>query len=176
VKWTTAACVPGIISIGLPKLGVISLLIRLLLPGKTHVIILWAMGIICLLGLCAAGSVLIFQCGFPDALWNITEPRTCLNDTILMNVSYGTGSAYSRLTSSNSSRTKILTPSSCFRYVGIPRLLPGDIPGSSALRSSDAAHQESGHVISTGCWYYIRNRWNQEGDAGPFTESKRYIL
>lgn len=45
VKWIYLASCPGVLSLAVPKLAVITLLIRILVPGKAHRRFLWAMGI-----------------------------------------------------------------------------------------------------------------------------------
>ncbi|KAK8115656.1 hypothetical protein PG984_012158 [Apiospora sp. TS-2023a] len=44
VKWIYLASCPGVMSLAIPKLAVIALLIRLLVPGKAHHWFLWAIG------------------------------------------------------------------------------------------------------------------------------------
>ena len=78
IKWMMAAYVPGIETLGFPKLAVIALLARLLMPGKIHLVILWSMGIICCLSLTAMVTTLLLQCSPPRALWTLTMPRDCL--------------------------------------------------------------------------------------------------
>lgn len=78
IKWMMAAYVPGIETLGFPKLAVIALLARLLMPSKTHLVVLWTMGIICCLSLTAMVTTLLLQCSPPRALWTLTMPRDCL--------------------------------------------------------------------------------------------------
>ncbi|EGU78184.1 hypothetical protein FOXB_11295 [Fusarium oxysporum f. sp. conglutinans Fo5176] len=78
IKWMMAAYVPGIETLGFPKLAVIALLARLLMPGKIHLVVLWSMGIICCLSLTAMVTTLLLQCSPPRALWTLTMPRDCL--------------------------------------------------------------------------------------------------
>ncbi|KAF5590025.1 integral membrane protein [Fusarium pseudoanthophilum] len=47
IKWMMAAYVPGIETLGFPKLAVIALLARLLMPSRIHLVVLWSMGIVC---------------------------------------------------------------------------------------------------------------------------------
>ncbi|KAK8085808.1 hypothetical protein PG997_007079 [Apiospora hydei] len=44
VKWIYLASCPGVMSLAIPKLAVITLLTRLLVPGKIHQWILWSLG------------------------------------------------------------------------------------------------------------------------------------
>lgn len=44
VKWIYLASCPGVMSLAIPKLAVIALLNRLLVPGKAHYWFLWAIG------------------------------------------------------------------------------------------------------------------------------------
>ncbi|SCO86453.1 related to integral membrane protein PTH11 [Fusarium oxysporum] len=78
IKWMMAAYVPSIETLGFPKLAVIALLARLLMPGKIHLVVLWSMGIICCLSLTAMVTTLLLQCSPPRALWTLTMPRDCL--------------------------------------------------------------------------------------------------
>ncbi|QKD56407.2 uncharacterized protein FOBCDRAFT_241257 [Fusarium oxysporum Fo47] len=78
IKWMMAAYVPGIETLGFPKLAVIALLARLLMPGRIHLVVLWSMGIICCLSLTAMVTTLLLQCSPPRALWTLTMPRDCL--------------------------------------------------------------------------------------------------
>uniref|UniRef100_A0A0D2XG76 Rhodopsin domain-containing protein n=1 Tax=Fusarium oxysporum (strain Fo5176) TaxID=660025 RepID=A0A0D2XG76_FUSOF len=78
IKWMMAAYVPGIETLGFPKLAVIALLDRLLMPSKIHLVILWSMGIICCLSLTAMVTTLLLQCTPSRALWTLTMPRDCL--------------------------------------------------------------------------------------------------
>ena len=43
--WTFAAFFPGLVSFACPKLAVIALLVRLLLPSRPHFWFLWSMGV-----------------------------------------------------------------------------------------------------------------------------------
>ncbi|KAK2730268.1 integral membrane protein [Colletotrichum kahawae] len=62
ILWTTAAFCPGIMSFGLPKLAVISLLTRLMNPGRYHKWFLWWMGIWCQLTLFVTAGLLLGRC------------------------------------------------------------------------------------------------------------------
>jgi hypothetical protein len=79
IKWMMAAYVPGIETLGFPKLAVIALLTRLLMPNQIHLWLLWSMGIICCLSLTAMVTALLLQCSPPRALWTLTMPRDCLD-------------------------------------------------------------------------------------------------
>lgn len=93
IKWMMAAYVPGIETLGLPKLAVIALLTRLLAPGRTHFWILWAMGIICCLSLTAMVMTLILQCSPPSALWDFSLPRNCLDPKVLEGLAFWASSS-----------------------------------------------------------------------------------
>ncbi|KAB5555036.1 hypothetical protein GE09DRAFT_1123305 [Coniochaeta sp. 2T2.1] len=88
VKWMIAAYVPGIETLGFPKLAVIYLLVRLLAPSRTHTIILWTMGIICCLSLTAMVMTLILQCTPPHALWTFSLPHNCLHPSVLEGLAF----------------------------------------------------------------------------------------
>ncbi|KAL2754398.1 hypothetical protein ACRALDRAFT_2108129 [Sodiomyces alcalophilus JCM 7366] len=83
IRWMMAAYVPGIETLGFPKLAVIALLSRLLMPGRLHLWILWTMGIICCLSLTAMVMALLLQCSPPRALWDFSLPRDCLHPRTL---------------------------------------------------------------------------------------------
>ncbi|KAF4775205.1 hypothetical protein HER10_EVM0007803 [Colletotrichum scovillei] len=88
VKWMIAAYVPGIETLGFPKLAVIALLTRLLAPGKLHLRVLWSMGIICCLSLTAMVLTLLLQCTPPRALWTFSLPRNCLDPKVLEGLAF----------------------------------------------------------------------------------------
>ncbi|OHE92499.1 integral membrane protein [Colletotrichum orchidophilum] len=96
VLWTTAAQCPGIMSFGLPKLAVVSLLTRLLNPGVYHKWFLWWMGIWCQLTLFVTVGLLIGRCTPASSLWDFSIKGTCLSPDILINFSLyaGTFSAF----------------------------------------------------------------------------------
>ncbi|CAJ0547614.1 Ff.00g043680.m01.CDS01 [Fusarium sp. VM40] len=93
IKWMMAAYVPGIETLGLPKLAVIALLARLLMPNRVHLWILWCMGIICCLSLTAMVTTLLLQCSPPRALWTLTMPRDCLDPSTLEGLAFWASSA-----------------------------------------------------------------------------------
>ncbi|KAK1638872.1 hypothetical protein BDP81DRAFT_447783 [Colletotrichum phormii] len=88
VKWMIAAYVPGIETLGFPKLAVIAFLTRLLAPGKLHLRILWSMGTICCLSLTAMVLTLLLQYTPPRALWTFSMPRDCLDPKILEGLAF----------------------------------------------------------------------------------------
>ncbi|OIW28762.1 hypothetical protein CONLIGDRAFT_703922 [Coniochaeta ligniaria NRRL 30616] len=88
VKWMIAAYVPGIETLGFPKLAVIALLTRLLAPSRLHIYVLWTMGIVCCMSLTAMVMTLILQCTPPQALWNFSLPHNCLKPSILEGLAF----------------------------------------------------------------------------------------
>ncbi|KAG7053147.1 integral membrane protein [Colletotrichum scovillei] len=94
--WTTAAQCPGIMSFGLPKLAVVSLLTRLMNPGIYHKWFLWWMGIWCQLTLFVTVGLLIGRCTPASSLWDFSIEGTCFSPDILINFSIyaGTFSAF----------------------------------------------------------------------------------
>lgn len=88
IRWMMAAYVPGIETLGFPKLAVIALLSRLLMPSRLHLWILWTMGIICCLSLTAMVTTLLLQCSPPEALWNFSLPRNCLHPKVLEGLAF----------------------------------------------------------------------------------------
>ncbi|EXF74539.1 integral membrane protein [Colletotrichum fioriniae PJ7] len=59
ILWTTAAFCPGIMSFGLPKLAVVSLLVRLMNPGRYHKWSLWDFSV---KGTCFDVNILVAYC------------------------------------------------------------------------------------------------------------------
>lgn len=97
VKWMISAYVPGIMSLGFPKLAVISLLTKLLAPAKFHTWILWIMGVLSVAGFAAVVTILMLQCSPPESLWNLTAPKhDCLPIDVLIDLSYAVGREWSK--------------------------------------------------------------------------------
>lgn len=96
IKWMIAAYVPGIETLGFPKLAVVSLLIRLLSPSRLHTIVLWTMGIICCLSLTAMVMTLSLQCTPPKALWTFSLPHNCLDVNVLEGLAFWASSQLTR--------------------------------------------------------------------------------
>ncbi|KXH44964.1 integral membrane protein [Colletotrichum salicis] len=94
--WTTAAQCPGIMSFGLPKLAVVSLLTRLMNPDVYHKWFLWWMAIWCQLTLFVTVGLLIGRCTPASSLWDFSIEGTCFSPDILINFSIyaGTFSAF----------------------------------------------------------------------------------
>lgn len=91
VFWTTVAFCPSILTFGLPKLAVISLLTRLLNPSRWHWWFLWGMGIFCLLTLFATIGTLLGQCLPPESLWNFDIKGECAPKHHIVNYSLFAG-------------------------------------------------------------------------------------
>ncbi|KAF9871286.1 hypothetical protein CkaCkLH20_11207 [Colletotrichum karsti] len=85
ILWTTAAFCPGIMSFGLPKMAVVSLLTRLMNPGKYHKWFLWWMAIWCQLTLFVTAGLLLGRCMPARSLWDFSVPGTCFDVSILVN-------------------------------------------------------------------------------------------
>ncbi|KAK1676920.1 integral membrane protein [Colletotrichum godetiae] len=94
--WTTAAQCPGIMSFGLPKLAVVSLLTRLMNPGAYHKWFLWWMAIWYQLTLFVTVGLLIGRYTPTSSLWDFSIEGTCFSPEILINFSIyaGTFSAF----------------------------------------------------------------------------------
>ncbi|KAF0331707.1 integral membrane protein [Colletotrichum asianum] len=84
ILWTTAAFCPGIMSFGLPKLAVISLLTRLMNPGRYHKWFLWWMGIWCQLTLFVTAGLLLGRCTPARSLWDFSVTGQCFSKQILV--------------------------------------------------------------------------------------------
>lgn len=94
LKYAMAALIPGMMSLGFPKLGIISLLTRLLLPSKLHVWFMWTIGILGVASLAAVALTLLFQCDPQQALWDLSLPQHCLDIKVLVGMSYGASCAW----------------------------------------------------------------------------------
>ncbi|ESA41994.1 hypothetical protein NCU02327 [Neurospora crassa OR74A] len=94
IKWMMAAYFPGIETLGFPKLAVIALLVRLLVPSRLHTIVLWSMGTICCLSLTAMVMTLLLQCTPTQALWTLTMPHNCLAPELLEGLAYWASNFY----------------------------------------------------------------------------------
>lgn len=84
ILWTTAAFCPGVISFGLPKMAVITLLMRLLNPGRLHKWFLWWLGIWAQLTLFATVGVLLGRCTPARSLWDFSVKGECFDNSILV--------------------------------------------------------------------------------------------
>ncbi|KAJ0161504.1 hypothetical protein CTA2_6107 [Colletotrichum tanaceti] len=84
ILWTTAAFCPGIMSFGLPKLAVVSLLTRLMNPRRLHRWFLWWLGIWCQLTLCVTAGLLLGRCTPARSLWDFSTQGTCISTDILI--------------------------------------------------------------------------------------------
>jgi hypothetical protein len=91
ILYMMSAYVPGIMSLGFPKMAVISLLTRLLLPGRVQTWLLWTMGIITILALGATVTLLMLECSPPRSLWDFSVTATCLDKHILVGLSFTAG-------------------------------------------------------------------------------------
>ncbi|KAK7990661.1 hypothetical protein PG990_014941 [Apiospora arundinis] len=60
--WVYAAYCPSVLSFGLPKLAVIALLVRLLVPSRTHFWVLWVMGALVQFALLGVVGLLFGRC------------------------------------------------------------------------------------------------------------------
>lgn len=79
VFWTMVGICPGVISLGVPKLAVVSLLIRLLNPSKYHRWFLWTLATVCVLSVTAITGTLLGQCDPMESLWNFDIKGKCVN-------------------------------------------------------------------------------------------------
>ncbi|KAL0780804.1 hypothetical protein CaCOL14_002139 [Colletotrichum acutatum] len=84
ILWTTAAFCPGIMSFGLPKLAVVSLLVRLMNPDRYHKWFLWWLGIWCQLTLFVTAGLLLGRCMPARSLWDFSVEGTCFDVNILV--------------------------------------------------------------------------------------------
>ena len=116
IKISLVAFIFGIVSVGIPKLAVTCLLIRLLNPTRRHVIILYSLSISCIVVVSLCAVFLWTQCHPVAALWDPSLVPICWNPTILVTYSILAGgkTRRSRPFASNSinrtnSHSRILT-------------------------------------------------------------------
>ncbi|TQN67056.1 hypothetical protein CSHISOI_08389 [Colletotrichum shisoi] len=90
ILWTIAGFDPGVMSFGLPKIAVVSLLTRIMNPSRWHALFLWCLSIFCLVNFSAI--VAIYKCtrlpglASPDfsyetsdlVIWTIVEGSTMI--------------------------------------------------------------------------------------------------
>ncbi|CAJ2508010.1 Uu.00g091960.m01.CDS01 [Anthostomella pinea] len=91
IIWTIGSFCPGLIAFGFPKLAVVALLTRLLIPGKWHLRFLWSLGIVCQLVLFATIGTLIGRCYPARFLWDKSIEGTCFSTDIQMKYSLFAG-------------------------------------------------------------------------------------
>ena len=87
ILWTTIAFVFGIVTLSVPKLAVVSLLVRILDPGRFHKWFLWAIVIWCQMSFVAAIGVLLGHCTPARSMWDFSVKGTCFDMSIV--VGYG---------------------------------------------------------------------------------------
>jgi hypothetical protein len=85
--WTTIAFCTGIMTLSIPKLAVVSLLVRILNPGRFHKWFLWGIVIWCQMSFIAAIGILLGRCTPLHSLWDFSVKGSCFDVNIL--VSYG---------------------------------------------------------------------------------------
>ncbi|EFQ34572.1 integral membrane protein [Colletotrichum graminicola] len=85
ILWTIAGFPFGVMSFGLPKLAVVSLLNRIMNPTRKHAIFMWCLSIFCLSNLIGCIIILFAQCEPSRSQWDfsITE-KTCWDRDILV--------------------------------------------------------------------------------------------
>lgn len=84
ILWTIVGFCPGVMSFGLPKLGAIFLLTRLMNPRKPHKIFLWLLGIICNLSLIGCVVILFAQCKPVESQWDFSIKGECIDKWVLV--------------------------------------------------------------------------------------------
>lgn len=84
----------GIIGFGLPKIAVVSLLVRILNPEKAHRYFLWGLSLTCFTVLMGCAPILFAQCSPSYAQWDVTYPRKkmkCWPKSVLVNYATASG-------------------------------------------------------------------------------------
>ena len=138
-----AAYVPGIETLGFPKLAVIALLVRLLAPGRLHTWILWTMGGICCMSLTAMVMTLLLQCTPPRALWTFSLPHKCVHTSVLEGLAFW---ASSELAYFDTASLKT-DPCGVISVLCVSRLLLSTISGHRTLEAADAKGKEAGSQL-----------------------------
>ncbi|KAI6371870.1 hypothetical protein MCOR25_003898 [Pyricularia grisea] len=92
ILWTTVGFVPGLLSFGLPKLAVVSLLTRLLNPKRFHKWFLWWLGLWCLASVIVTGILLLARCNPAQSLWDFSIKGTCFDVMYLVDFGLYAGS------------------------------------------------------------------------------------
>ncbi|TEA12139.1 hypothetical protein C8034_v006390 [Colletotrichum sidae] len=87
IFWTTVAFCPGILSFGLPKLAVVSLVTRLMNPSRYHKYFLCFIGVFCQVVLLITAALLLTRCNPPNSLWDFSVAGTCFSTDILVGFS-----------------------------------------------------------------------------------------
>ncbi|KAK8091839.1 hypothetical protein PG997_002200 [Apiospora hydei] len=86
--WVYAAYCPSVLSFGMPKLAVIALLVRLLIPGRIHFWVLWFMGglvQLALLGVVGSAlGLLLSRCHPVDYALDRENMAFCLDTVVWM--------------------------------------------------------------------------------------------
>lgn len=84
ILFTIAAFCPGVMSFGLPKMAVVSLLTRVLNPGTHHKWFLWWLAIWCQLTLFATVGILLGQCTPAASLWTFSMKGSCISKSVVV--------------------------------------------------------------------------------------------
>ncbi|KAJ3535218.1 hypothetical protein NM208_g7225 [Fusarium decemcellulare] len=85
IFWTILGFPFGLMALGLPKLAVSSLLMRLILPERVHRVLLWALPSFSMMNLLVCVALLYTRCLPTESLWNfaITEKK-CYSEDVLV--------------------------------------------------------------------------------------------
>lgn len=89
--WTLAGFPLGILSFGVPKLAVVSVLTRIMNPGRCHTIVLWTMAGTCNVLLVINAVFLLGRCVPAEAQWNFDMEGRCWDVMILVRYAIATG-------------------------------------------------------------------------------------
>ncbi|KAK2049471.1 integral membrane protein [Colletotrichum somersetense] len=85
ILWTIAGFPFGVMSFGLPKLAVVSLLTRIMNPSRRHTIFLWSISLFCLLNLVVCIIILFAQCQPSRSQWDFSvTKKTCWDRNVLV--------------------------------------------------------------------------------------------
>ncbi|TLD07927.1 hypothetical protein PspLS_12178 [Pyricularia sp. CBS 133598] len=85
IFYSTISFVPGSLFFGIPKLGVVTLLTRLLNPSRHHVKFLWFLPIWCITSVAIAFTLVLTRCSPTSALWDPSVKGNCFDVRHLVN-------------------------------------------------------------------------------------------
>jgi hypothetical protein len=88
---TTFGFIGGILTLGLLKITIVSLLLRVLAPKRMLLTLTWSLGVISGLSLLAMALMALFQCSPIDAAWNFGIDAVCWPLSYVLITGYWSG-------------------------------------------------------------------------------------
>lgn len=92
ILYTMAGFLPSILSFGLPKLAVVALLTKIVLPSRRHRYFMWFITTLCTLMLVACIVVMYARCTPARSQWDFSVKGRCWSPWILVRFSVLAGS------------------------------------------------------------------------------------